>query len=228
MLQRGLWDAAAGQLHPREAYWQRARLPSAGCSPDTRPSCAPGARQRPVPHRFVVAVISDRHQQVDGSDQLAASITQRSWIGSKWNPCAVRALRLRRHAADLPVLFDGHRHWALIVGQLRPVGPEQPPGSAPPGTAQLWMPAPQIGRSSVVEGEVTVGIGKIDRGRQCLEQIAGQDPAVSKHLLNWLRRKAVAITINPTSCDSNLPYNRLARRLELTSKIGSVPAAASR
>ena len=148
--------------------------------------------KRPAPHRFVVAVISDRHQQVDGSDQLAASITQRSWIGSKWNPCAVRALRLRRHAADLPVLFDGHRHWALIVGQLRPVGPEQPPGSAPPGTAQLWTPAPQIGRSPVVEGEVTVGIGKIDRGRQCLEQIAGQDPAVSKHLLNWLTTKGIS------------------------------------
>ena len=176
MLQRGLWDAGAGQLHPPEAYWQSARSPSAGCSPDTRPPYAPGARKRPTSHRSAVAVVSDSHQQVDGSDQLAVWITQRSRIGCERYPCAVRALRLRRHAADLPVLFDGHRHWALIVGQLRPVGPEQPPGSAPPGTAQLWTPAPQIGRSPVVEGEVTVGIGKIDRGWQSLEQIAGQDP----------------------------------------------------
>jgi hypothetical protein len=36
--------------------------------------------KRPASHRFVVTVIYDRHQQVDGPDQLAASITQWSWM----------------------------------------------------------------------------------------------------------------------------------------------------
>ena len=45
MLRRGPWDVAAGRLHPPEAHWRSARSPLAGCSRDTRPSCAPGTRQ---------------------------------------------------------------------------------------------------------------------------------------------------------------------------------------
>ena len=111
--------------------------------------------------------------------QLAVGIAQRRRIRREWHPCPIRAFGRGLGAAHLPVLLDRHRHRALVVGQRRPVRPEQPPGAAPSGAAQIRAPTPQIGCSPVVEGEAAGGIGEVDRGRQGLEQIAGQDPAIS-------------------------------------------------
>ena len=94
-----------------------------------------------------------------------------SRLGQGWNRTRRPSGRsaMASTPADRPSLPQRHRHWAVFKGHGSAVRVVEPPGAAPFG-AKFRAVAPQGRRRFIVEGDVTFGVGHVDRHRQHLEQ----------------------------------------------------------
>ncbi len=116
-----------------------------------------------------LAPVGDVDQEIDGPDDLARLVGQQAGPGLEPHPPPVRPLGNGFDAADRPSLPQRHRHWAVFKGHGSAVRVIEPPGAAPFG-AKFRAVAPQGRRRFIVEDDVTLGVGHVDRHRQHLEQ----------------------------------------------------------
>jgi hypothetical protein len=138
--------------------------------------------------------IGDVHEQVDAGDHAAGGVPQGGRIGQEAHPGAVRPFRDGLDPAHRPPFLERHRHRALVVRQGSAVRPEQPPRPAPLAAADLRTAAPQVGGGLVVVGDASLGVGHVDRYRQCVEQLGADHHAT--------RPKAVTPLICPNAAAS--------------------------
>src|ERR1043166_9374138 len=83
------------------------------------------------------------------------------------------------------------------------MGPEQAPGTAPPVLAQLGPPAPQLGCRLVVEDDAAVGVGRIDRHRNVLDELKEIGVVLPQSLAKTLDQSDPRISLRGTVRDGS-------------------------
>ena len=113
----------------------------------------------------------DVHQHVDGAEQPAGLVAKRGRIGHEADARAVGAFGNRLHIPDRAVFLERDRHRTIFMGKRRAVRREQLPGHAP-HVADLRRAAGELDAGAIEERDPAIGIGRVDGGRQRLQQIA--------------------------------------------------------
>ncbi len=117
-------------------------------------------------------LMGDVDQHVDGAADLAGRVAQRRRIRHERDPHPVGTFGHRLHAPHRLACRQGHRHGALLVRQPGSIGVVDLPGDAPAIAAENRFGAGQLRRGAVVEGDPALGVGRVDGGRQGVEQLA--------------------------------------------------------
>ena len=113
--------------------------------------------------------VGDVDQDVDRADQLPVIREQGRRVGGERHLAAVGPDRDRLAAANGSGLVEGDRHRALVVTHRRIVGPEQSERSAPQ-LAERGLATPEFRGSDVEEGDPPVGVGRVDRHAEGIEE----------------------------------------------------------
>src|SRR5262249_31845400 len=120
---------------------------------------------------FVLLALRYVDDQVYGPQESAGAAEEWGWIGNQRDAAAIGPFDDRLQAANGPLLLDGYGHRALIVRKLTTIWPEELPGAAPPFLSQLGAPPPNVRRSLIEVGHVTLRLRHINGGRQYVEEL---------------------------------------------------------
>jgi hypothetical protein len=163
--------------------------------------------------RFGLLALADVDKHVDGADDLAARIAQRSRIGNERNASAVGTLGDRFSVADRAPLLQRHGHRALVVAHRRSVGPIELPGHAPLVAADRGRAAGELHRRFIVVGDLPLRVGRVDRGGNGCEQVLQLPLAVAQLRLGLLAFADVARDLRcADDCSLVVAYWRYCQR----------------
>jgi hypothetical protein len=115
--------------------------------------------------------LGDVDEDIDGPDHHPGIVEQRGRIRHERDMRAIRADGDRLGTADRPPFLERDRHRALVVAHRRLVQPEQTERPAP-FLAQGRMASPEFRGGGIEEGDPAVGVGRVDRDAECVEEPA--------------------------------------------------------
>src|SRR5262249_26491885 len=118
----------------------------------------------------------------EGAEEWPGRVAEGGRIGTNPHARAVGSLGDGFDPAHFAPLLEGDRHGALVVRQGPPVRPVETPGPAPLAAAKLGVVAPEFRGGAVIKGNAALGVGRVDRDWQSLEQLRLRDHGV------WLAR----------------------------------------
>src|SRR6516162_8701893 len=111
-------------------------------------------------------------QHVHRADQPTRSIVEWRRVGHKWYACSVRPLGYRLPAPDRPVFFQRLGHRALVMRHRPAIRPIQAPRNAPSVAAYFGRATRELHCGLIKKGDPTGSVGRVDRRRQRIEQLA--------------------------------------------------------
>ena len=110
-------------------------------------------------------------QHVDRANEFAFGIMQWRRVGDKGDARTIRPFGDSFHAPNRPILFEGHGHRTLVVGQRRPIRIVETPGDTP-FVSRSRRAACHVDRSLVEKRDLSLGVRRIDGGWKRLKQLS--------------------------------------------------------
>src|SRR5689334_18120513 len=117
------------------------------------------------------AALRDVDEDIDRADQCPVRIEDDRWIRDERRSRPVWSQGDRLVPTYGPRLVERDRHRALLVAHRPAVGPVELPRSTP-FFPELRSPTPQVRGRLVEERDVTLGVGRVDRDPDRVEELA--------------------------------------------------------
>ena len=122
----------------------------------------------------------DINQHIYRTDQAPRSIVQRRRIGPKGDTRSVGPLGDSLTTPDRTVFLQRPGHRALVMRHPPTIGPIETPRYAPLVAADFGPTTRELHCGLIEEGDPTGGVGRINRRRQRVEQIAKMPTPVAE------------------------------------------------